>query len=145
MHLIVEADGKRALAKGMQAFQISAAQRLNRALEARAGVRRRGTVFPDRYHARVLTSPTAVRHALAYVLNNWRKHRADRAHPARPVDPYSSGINFGGWVQRGGAPVLYAAPDGYLRLSTCYPQTWLLERGWARGGGISAFAVPGSP
>jgi hypothetical protein len=129
----------------MQAFQISAAQRLNRALEERAGVRRRGTVFPDRYHARVLTSPTTVRHALAYVLNNWRKHREDRAHATRKLDPYSSAINFGGWAELADSPLLYKAPDGYARLSTCLPQTWLLQRGWARAGAISAFAVPAPP
>jgi hypothetical protein len=99
-------------------------------------------VFSDRYHARVLTSPSTVRHALAYVLNNWRKHREDRAHPRRRLDPYSSAINFGGWSELADSPLLYKPPDGYARLSTALPQTWLLQRGWQRAGAISAFAAP---
>jgi hypothetical protein len=58
LELIVEADGKLALARGMQGFQVSAARSLNRA----AG--RRGTVFPDRYRMRILTTRIDVRDAL---------------------------------------------------------------------------------
>jgi hypothetical protein len=51
VHLIVEASDKHALASGMKGFQISAAKHLNAAIsEGRPGPRRRGTVFPDRYH-----------------------------------------------------------------------------------------------
>src|SRR5262249_14142882 len=71
VHLLVEADGKGALAAGMQGFQISAAKHLNAAIsKGKPGPRRRGTVFPDRYHAEVITSPRQARHALNYVLNN---------------------------------------------------------------------------
>ena len=71
VHLLVEADGKRALASGMQGFQISAAKHLNAAIsKGKPGPRRRGTVFPDRYHAEIITSPRQARHALAYVLVN---------------------------------------------------------------------------
>jgi hypothetical protein len=59
LELVVEADDKAALARGMQGFQIAAARHLNRA------VGRRGTVFPDRYRATILTSRRAVRRALA--------------------------------------------------------------------------------
>src|SRR5262245_30100716 len=48
VHLLVEADDKLALARGMQGFQISAAKQLNAAME------RSGTVFPDRYHAEII-------------------------------------------------------------------------------------------
>jgi hypothetical protein len=58
LELIVEADDKLALARGMQGFQVSAARSLNRA----AG--RRGTVFPDRYRMRILTTRGEVRAAL---------------------------------------------------------------------------------
>ena len=69
VHLLVEADDKEALASGMQGFQISAAKHLNAAIsKGRSGPRRRGTVFPDRYHAEIITSPTQARHALSYVL-----------------------------------------------------------------------------
>ena len=73
IHLLVEAKDKKALAVGMQSFQISAAKHLNVAVgKMRREPRRRGTVFPDRYHAEIITSPTQARRALAYVLSNFR-------------------------------------------------------------------------
>lgn len=66
VHLIVEANDKRALASGMQGFQISAAKHLNATISKdRPGPQRRGTVFPDRYHAEIITSPTQARRAIA--------------------------------------------------------------------------------
>ena len=66
LHLLVEANHKDALASGMQGFQISAAKHLNAAISrGKPGPRRRGTVFPDRYHAEVITSPRQARHALS--------------------------------------------------------------------------------
>lgn len=59
LELIVEAADHRALARGMQGFQVSAARGLNRA------VRRSGTVFVDRYRARALTTRPAVAAAIA--------------------------------------------------------------------------------
>jgi hypothetical protein len=59
IELVVEADDKLALARGMQGFQVAAARRLNAAL------RRHGTVFPDRYRAAILRTRAAVRAALA--------------------------------------------------------------------------------
>src|SRR5262249_365394 len=57
VHLIVEADNKQALATGMQGFQVSAVKHLNAAISKdRPGPPRRGTVFPDRYHAEIITS-----------------------------------------------------------------------------------------
>src|SRR5262245_61539807 len=76
IHLLVEAKHKQALASGMQGFQISAAKHLNAAIsKGKPGPRRRGVVFPDRYHAQIITSPRQARHALSYVMNNWRKHQ----------------------------------------------------------------------
>jgi REP element-mobilizing transposase RayT len=93
VHLLVEASDKQALAAGMQGFQISAAKHLNAAIsKGKAGPRRRGTVFPDRYHAEIITSPTQARHTLSYVMNNWRKHQEDRAQPMSgwTIDWFSS-------------------------------------------------------
>jgi len=59
VELVVEADDKHALARGMQGFQVAAARRLN------ALLRRRGPVFPDRYRAAILRTRVAVRAALA--------------------------------------------------------------------------------
>jgi REP element-mobilizing transposase RayT len=65
LHLLVEADTRTALARGMQAFQISAAKRINAAV-SNAGnwwerrrmrtkpERRKGAVFPDRYHEEII-------------------------------------------------------------------------------------------
>jgi hypothetical protein len=58
LELIVEADDKLALARGMQGFQVSAARSLNRA------ARRRGSVFPDRYRMRILATRADVRDAI---------------------------------------------------------------------------------
>ena len=65
VHLLVEADDRMALARGMQGFQISAAKHINAALG-----RRRGQVFADRYHPERITNRKQARHALAYVLKN---------------------------------------------------------------------------
>ena len=68
VHMLVEAEAKAVLARGMQGFQISAAKHVNAALGD--GVRpRRGKVFADRYHLEVITSPTRARRAIAYVLS----------------------------------------------------------------------------
>jgi hypothetical protein len=61
LELIVEADDKFALARGMQGLQIAAARSLNRAAS------RRGTVFPDRYRSRILKTRSVVRAAIAHL------------------------------------------------------------------------------
>jgi hypothetical protein len=110
-------------------------------------VPRKGKVLADRYHARALTSPRAVRHALAYTLNNWRKHGEDRGEQVRHmnVDPFSSGIAFGGWQELAGSPFLYRAPETYYPLHVRTPRTWLLKTGWCKFHPlIRAREVPGS-
>ena len=99
IHLLVEAPDRLTLASGMQSLQISAAKRLNAAITPRGAKRRRGSVFVDRYHAQLITSPRQARHCLAYVLNNWRHHHEDREGLAREwnVDRYSSAVCFDGW------------------------------------------------
>jgi hypothetical protein len=61
----------------MQGFQISAAKHINSAL-GDGKQPRRGKVFGDRYHLKVITTPTQARNALSYLLNNWRHHNEDR-------------------------------------------------------------------
>ncbi len=143
-HLIAEASGKAALSRGLKAFQISAAKHINAAVSKRAGARRRGQVFADRYNSRALTSPRAVRHAICYVLNNWRRHEEDRAELARhwKVDPFSNGTHFG-WKEREEMGLLYRPPSTYLSLITWLPKTWLLREGWKKHGLISVYEVPG--
>jgi REP element-mobilizing transposase RayT len=149
IHLLVEADHKDALASGMQGFQISAAKHLNAAIsKGKPGPRRRGTVFPDRYHAEVITSPRQARHALNYVLNNWRKHQEDRALPMSEwkIDWFSTAAMFPGWAEYAPYeedPFLWRGPETYDPLVVYQPRTWLLREGWKKGGvAISTREVP---
>jgi REP element-mobilizing transposase RayT len=145
LHLIVEVDDKRALAAGMQGFQISAAKHLNAAIgKAQGGARRRGTVFPERYFAVVIGSPRQARHALAYVMNNWRKHDEQRepGHEHWTIDWFSSASAFPGWREYGDAPFLWRRPTQYDPLIVYQPRTWMLRVGWKRHGLISCHEVP---
>jgi REP element-mobilizing transposase RayT len=131
IHLIAEAESKEALARGMQGFEISAAKQLNRALK-----RKRGTVFPKRYHATVIETPTQMRNTLVYVFNNWKKHRADARERAWKVDFYSSAPMFDGWkTPHGHDPPREALP-------VVRAQSWLLREGWKRRGLIRLDEVP---
>jgi len=162
LHLIVEADSKAALSRGMKAFQISAAKHINAAV-SRAGswwqrrraqrqglavpARRKGRVFSDRYHARIITSPTQARRELVYVLNNWRKHGEDRRGVARTwaVDPFSTAASFMGWRECAGSPFAWKVPPTYEAIPVHAPRGWLLRDGWRRGGGLlSTHEVPGA-
>ncbi|MBA3453565.1 MAG: transposase [Deltaproteobacteria bacterium] len=142
LHLTVEAENKMALARGMQAFEIVAARFINQTVNKESGRRRTGRVFSDRYHAKAITSPLAARHARAYVLNNWRRHRQDRG-VASKVDRFSSGVSFDGWRETGGADFLKALPVDYEPLPVSRPQSWLFSIGWRRHGLISVREVPG--
>jgi REP element-mobilizing transposase RayT len=146
VHLLVEADHKGALASGMQGFQISAAKHLNAAIsKGKPGPRRRGTVFPDRYHAEVITSPTQARHALSYTLNNWRKHEEDQQLPVSEwkIDWFSTAAMFPGWTEYGDEEYfLWKGPDTYDPLVVYQPRTWLLREGWRKSGPISCREVP---
>jgi REP element-mobilizing transposase RayT len=149
VHLLVEADDKGALALGMRGFQISAAKHLNAAIsKGKPGPRRRGAVFPDRYHAEIITSPRQARHALAYVLNNWRKHEEDRRQPMSEwkIDWFSTAAMFPGWAEYAPyeeEPFLWRGPVTYDPLVVYQPRTWLLRDGWRKGGAtISTREVP---
>src|SRR5262249_43036023 len=129
-HWPAGADSGPALSRGMQGFAISAAKRLNR--EPR---RRRGAVFAFRYHATPITSPTQARNAIAYVLNNWRRHKNDIRAPYR-IDPYSSADRFRGWQ----------TPHGHTHpepLPVVRAASWLFTDGWTRAGPIRTDEIPG--
>ena len=146
IHLIVEADDKAALSKGVRGFSISAARQINNAINEQGGDRRTGKVIGDRYHARPLTSPRAVRNTLAYCLCNWRHHGEDQTEPGRGwrVDPFSSGALFFGWKELEGSPVLWPLRPTYLPLIVLRPRTWLLAKGWSQFHPlISVREVPG--
>jgi putative transposase len=147
VHLLVEADDKTALSRGMQSFQISAAKHINRefSLHARLAERRRGVVFPDRFHQEIIDSPRRARHALSYVLNNWRKHgeHRDERAGAWNVDPFSTGVLFEGWKELEHRDLMWKWRDTYDPMFVYRPKSWLLREGWRRHGLISFTEVPG--
>ena len=145
IHMLVEAESAEALASGMHGFEISAARHINTALRV-GGRRRRGSVFAGRYYVVVIRSPKQVRHVLAYVLGNWRRHREDRVGLPRRwlVDPFSTAVSFDGWKELEGQPPWTIRPD-YAPLVVTPAQSWLLCIGWRRHGAISVHEVPGPP
>jgi REP-associated tyrosine transposase len=119
LHLIVEASDKAALSSGVRGLAIRVARRVNRL------VRRRGSLWGDRWHGRDLKTPREVRAALVYVLANFKKHCPwEQAW----VDPCSSAAWFDGW--RDGP---FAGPPE-PRACVWAPRTWLAGVGWRRGG-----------
>ncbi len=146
VHLIVEADDRVALARGMQGFQISAAKYLNRELSRGRLERRRGQVFADRYFAVQIKTVTGVRNALNYVLNNWRKHGRDQhevgLYEGR-IDPYSTGALFTGWKER--AQPAIVLPADYDPLPVSAARSWLVTDGYKRAKqAISVYGMPGA-
>jgi REP element-mobilizing transposase RayT len=145
VHLIVEAESRMALARGMQGFGISAARHINRVVSARRGERRCGAVFTDRYHAQPLETPQQVRNCVAYVLNNWRRHGEQRTAIARgwKLDPFSSAVSFWAWKELVGSEgTFYDLPRDHRALWVWLPKTWLLRESVATRT-ISMYDVPG--
>ena len=145
IHLIVEAHDEVALSKGMQGLQIAAARYLNGAVSIERGTPRRGRVFVDRYHARILKTPREVRNALAYVLNNWRHHREDGGMESMfwEIDPFSTARSFVGWHDLADPDTPRDGLDGLERLPCAPSRTWLMNVGWQRHGLIRVGSVPG--
>jgi len=125
LHLIVEAQDRLALSRGMKGIAVRIARTLNQVWK------RRGSVFSDRFHARALRTPREVRSALVYVLQNARHHGLR----LMGVDPYSSGPWFDGWRQG-----IVLADDG----PGTRARTWLLREGWRRHGLIGIQESPRS-
>ena len=137
IHMIVEATSETALSAGMQRFTSSLARRFN----AIAGFR--GKVFPHRYTAKQIRTARYARSAIAYVLNNWRRHNehlkpSEHSFGAR-LDRYASGITFDGWAGVDG----WLIPPDYEPLPVAPPQSWLLREGWRAYGEIDTSERPG--
>jgi REP element-mobilizing transposase RayT len=118
LHLIVEARDKEALSRGLRRIEIRMAKRLNTVMG-----RRSGQVFPDRYHAHILKTPTEVAHALSYVRGNCAVHALRRGENVPPtlVDRFSSAaLVDSAWVEETGGPLVAS------------PRTWLLVEGWRK-------------
>ena len=136
LHFLIEAANASALRQNMQSLAINAARAINRSLG------REGKLFAHRYHATQIRTSHHARHALAYVLNNWRRHREDlyNQHTMKAqLDPYATGFAFTGWS---GAP-RFTLPAGYTPLSVSPPATRLLRADWQRYGLVGLFETPG--
>jgi REP element-mobilizing transposase RayT len=147
LHLLVEAEGAAALGRGMKSLAARVGRCVNRVF-ARAG-----PVLDGRYHHRVLTTPRAVRHALAYVLLNARHHyyeRHRRPPPGVDLDPASSARRFDGWKPpppaspRGGGAEGASSVSHSVSQETAAPRSWLLRTGWRRHRLIDPEEVPGA-
>ena len=112
LHLIVEADDKVALRRGMVGLQVRLARQINKI----AG--RSGRVFVDRYHLQVLRSPTQVAHALRYLFDNGRKHARQRG--VRMAEDWLDPCSTAGLFHR-------------LRRGLVEARSWLLGAGWKKG------------
>ena len=134
VHLLVEAEDTRALARGMKSIGARIARAVRRAFGGR------GPVLTERYHQRVVRSPREVRNALAYVILNVRKHAAALGlwllQEVASVDPASSRRWFAGWSR-----ALPPCPD---EPAVATPRTWLLRVGWQRHGLIDPSEIPGA-
>jgi putative transposase len=131
VHLVVEADHRRALSRGIQGLKIRMTRRLNRLWCTK------GTIFAERYHDQEVSTPKQARAVLLYVVGNFRKHAAQAGRILRPrwVDPFSSARQLDGWNQ----PV--RLEPGVVAA----PKTWLLRVAWRRHGLLDAHAIPSRP
>jgi REP element-mobilizing transposase RayT len=128
IHLLVEADDKVGLSRGIMGAAIRFARAVNYV------ARRRGRVWEDRYDAHGLRTPREVRHGLVYVLMNWKKH----VPGATGFDRRSSAWSFDGWRSN-----ISAGPPG-AGDEVEPPATWLLRTGWRRHGLIARSERPGA-
>lgn len=110
IHVVLEADGDERLSRAVQGLCV----RIAKALNSMMG--RKGRVFDDHYHSRLLRTPTELVNAIAYVLGSAAHH-----HGGRPDDdPYSSAR----------ARDVLAQPVG-----------WLLRTGWRRARRIPPWLI----
>ena len=138
LHLLVEAADKQALSRGMQGLAISMARRVNQILG------RQGRFWADRFHARGLKSPRAVRHGLVYVLANFRKHAPRHFPPG--IDRFASAATFDGWfVTPHQREALSRIAASGMHGCVARARTWLLRVGWRRHGLITLSEQPARP
>ena len=135
VHMLVEAENSADLSKGMASLNTGLGMRLNRLFD-RVG---EGSVFQQRFHMVVISTPAQMKNALLYVLKNHEHHVGKRRPGSKLFDPYSSASTFPFW--RG-----YTASES-SEGPTVEPRTWLLTRGWSkakgvRGGRLSLHSLP---
>lgn len=121
VHMLVEACNSADLSRGMASLNTGIGMRLNR-IWSRAG---EGSVFKERFHMEVISTPTQMRNALTYVLRNDVHHKLN----LRTLDPCSSAPSFDSWAQLQGSEKQRMAST---RCASARPQTWLLRVGWQK-------------
>ena len=126
LHLIVEATDRSALSRGMKGLNVRIAKRLNSLWK------RRGQVFPDRYHEHILKTAKEVRNVLAYVLKNYQRHANVFT---RILDEYASGPWFNGWKE-----AFEVGANAFRDPPVVRARTWLQTKGWRRHGLVPVVA-----
>ena len=138
LHLVIEADSAAQLHKGMTGLLV----RLARALNGLRG--RKGQVFPDRFHHRVMKTPTQVRNTLCYVLNNAKRHAHEVQDKHRKVkrwtDPFGSARYFDGWSRD--TRRFVPEPNDGEDAPVAQARSWLLTTGWRKRGLIATGEMP---
>ncbi len=107
LHLLVEAEDRPRMTRGMRALLVRIARGLNRVMGAK------GRRFADRYHEHVLKTPNETKNALRYVLGNRDVHLRRWKRGEAGIDAFSSAVA--------------------CELVTT-PASWLLREGWTRAG-----------
>jgi putative transposase len=125
LHLIVEAEDRDALKRGM----IGLIVRLTKQLQKLWSLQ--GPIFEDRHHEEVIACPRQARNTLRYVLHNARRHEIELSSS---IDPLSSALAFDSWIEPSIPPQV---------LPTCVPpRSWVLREGWKLHGLISQDDIP---
>ena len=129
LHLVVEAEDRRALSRGMKGLLVRIARGLNKLWE------RAGKVFSDRFHEHILRTPRQVRNVLRYVMHNAKHHGL---WFRRGVDLFTSAAWFRGWRDE-----LRVTGLDDVAIPVVAARSWLLRVGWRRHGLIGFDEVPG--
>ena len=108
IHLIVEADSRPSMSRGLRFLISRIARGLNEVMEAS------GSRFDDRYHEHILRTPAEALNALRYVIGNRAVHLARWGKSVRTIDDEFCSI---------AQPTLGVAPTA-----------WLLTESWTRAG-----------
>jgi len=133
LHFVVEALDRAALTRGVQGLVIRIARALNKQWQ------RKGKLFADRFHDRLLETPLEVRNVLRYVFANGKKHAAEgrEVRVAQAIDTFTSAPWFDGFRETVTVRGLHA-----IERPVAMARTWLLRTGWRRHGLLGVHETP---